>query len=269
MSKHDMIGKPAVILLPDGTRRGTILREGGELETKYGRIRHDDILRAGWGGEVKTSAGHTVVVIKPTIIDLIDLFFERTSQVIYPRDASWMIAMSGIRAGSRVGEAGTGSGFLTCMLAHTVYPDGKVYTFEIRDDMIKTARRNLSLTEYASIVEMYRHDVRTGIPVGELDAFFLDMPDPWSVLEHVHSSLKSNGCILIFVPTVNQVIKVLRHIKETGLFTGVRVMETSVREYRCNPEALRPESVQVVHMGYIVFARKNLIKASKAECLKP
>ncbi len=245
-----------VIVLPDGSKKGVVVNSvEGFIDTKYGRVYMKDLAKAEYGC-IKTTSGFEVRVLKPSIIDLIELFFERASQVIYPKDSSLMIALSGIKSGSIVGEAGTGSGFLTAMLAHTIYPGGRVYSFDVRSDMIKIARRNLELTGYSGIVDIYKHDIRTGIPVSGLEAFFLDMPDPWNALKHVYSSLKPGGSLLVFLPTVNQVSKILRALNEHGGFTGTRVMETQVRFYKCNPDALRPENIQVVHTGYIVFSRR-------------
>ena len=249
-------GDLALILLPDGSRKVVVLREGGKTETKYGVVEHDSVFKAGWGSQVKTSTGMNVWVLKPSTYDLQLYYAKRTTQVIYPKDSSFMIALSGIKTGSRVVEVGTGSGFLTMMLACAVWPTGKVYTFDIRRESIETARENLKLTECASVVEFYELDARTGIPVYNVDAVFMDIPDPWNVLEHAHASLRDSGTILVFVPTINQVIKLLRESSSRMLFSDARVFEVTLREYQPEAEALRPFTTQVAHTGYIVFMRK-------------
>ncbi|MBS7613950.1 protein methyltransferase, partial [Candidatus Bathyarchaeota archaeon] len=47
---------------------------------------------------------------------------------------------------------GVGSGALTAFLAYYVRPTGRVYGYEIRSDLIKIAKRNLSQTGLAEAV---------------------------------------------------------------------------------------------------------------------
>uniref|UniRef100_A0A7J3ZIU6 tRNA (Adenine-N1)-methyltransferase n=1 Tax=Fervidicoccus fontis TaxID=683846 RepID=A0A7J3ZIU6_9CREN len=250
------VGDPVLILLPDGSRRVVVLCEGGKTETKYGIVEHDSILKAGWGSQIRTSSGMTAWILKPSIYDLQLYFARRATQVIYPKDSSFMVTLSGIRAGSRVVEIGTGSGFLTMMLACAVWPTGKVYTFDCRRESLEIAKENLKLIECASVVELYELDARTGIPVEGVDAVFVDIADPWNVLEHAYTSLRDSGSLVVFVPTVNQVIKLLRENSNKRLFGDTRVFEIALREYQPEAEALRPYTTQVAHTGYILFMRK-------------
>jgi tRNA (adenine57-N1/adenine58-N1)-methyltransferase catalytic subunit len=57
------------------------------------------------------------------------------------------------------------------------------------------------------------------------------------------------------VPTVNQVIDLIRHLPEHG-FGYVEVEETLLRSYKVVPARLRPMDRMVAHTGYLIFARK-------------
>lgn len=61
--------------------------------------------------------------------------------------------------------------------------------------------------------------------------------------------------MVIFVPTVNQVIKTLNHIKEFKKLVNVNISEIMLREYQVSHEALRPKSIGVTHTGYIITSR--------------
>lgn len=251
-------GKPVLLLLPNGRRKLTVPRPGGHTETRYGRIEHDDIVDTPLGGRVKTSTGALVEVHRPSIEDVQMGLATHGTQVIYPKDSSYMVLASGIGPGSRVAEAGFGSGFLTMVLACSVAPTGRVYAFDVNPRVMEVAERNLALSPCGSVVELRVHDVRTGIPQERLDAVFLDLPDPWNVLEAAHDSLTPSGRLVAFLPTVNQVAKLLREASTHGGYSDPRVVEIIMREYQPSAEALRPQPVQVAHTGYIVILRTRL-----------
>lgn len=252
-------GEPVLVLLPNGQRKVIVPRPGGFTDTRYGRISHDALTSVAWGAGVKTSTGAHVEVHRPSLPDIQMGLATHGTQVIYPKDTSLMTLMAGVGRGSRVAEAGFGSAFLTMVLACTVAPQGRVYAYDVNPRVLATAEKNLGLvSQCRDVVELRIHDVRQGIPQEGLDAVFLDMPDPWNVLEPAHRALKPSGSLVVFLPTVNQVSKLLREVQRHGGFTDPRVLETQVREYQANPEALRPLPVQVVHTGYMVFLRSRL-----------
>ena len=78
------------------------------------------------------------------------------------------------------------------------------------------------------------------------------MPDPWNAISSIYNSLATYGRLIVFLPTTNQVIKLLKTLEDTGLFKPVAILENQSREYQLQSDALRPLSVQVVHTGYIL-----------------
>jgi len=231
------------------------VEKGGILGTDKGYIKHDDIIGKKYGEAISTSQGYTAYLLKPLPHDYLEGFI-RATQVIYPKDASLMIYLSGIQPGSIVIEAGIGSGFLTSYIARIVGDQGHVYAYEIRKEFIEVARKNLEKIGLLHRVTIKHRDIRMGIDEENVDAIFLDMPDPWNVLEHAHKALKPSRPILIYLPTANQLIKIIKALQETKGFIDINVYETILRDYIIDPEALRPRTLMVGHTGYIVFARK-------------
>ncbi len=217
-------------------------------------INCDDIIGLEWGSKVRLSTGAHAYVLKPLILDFMFKGLRRVTQVIYPKDSSFMIALAGIRSGYRVLESGLGSGFLTIMLANAVGPDGRVYGYEVKREFAEVAERNLRRLGLRDRVVIKVKDIREGIDEVDLDAAFLDLPDPWEVLKILPNSLKPSSPVLIFLPTVNQVEKVLSELRN-GPYVDHRVFEVLIREYQALPDALRPLSIGVLHTGYIVFTR--------------
>ncbi len=252
-----MINVGDLVLVYVDERRSKIVKvvRGKTLHTDRGYLKLDDLIGLEWGSRVRLSTGVTAYVLKPTLVDLMFKYFKRVTQVIYPKDLAYMVIQSGIGEGSRVAEAGVGTGFLTALIAWVVGSSGHVYGYEINKDYIDIATKNLEVAGLSSRVTIKNKDVTQGIEEHELDALFLDIPNPWDVFPHLQNSLKSSGSVVIFVPTVNQVIKTLNHIKEFKKLVNVNISEIMLREYQVSHEALRPKSIGVTHTGYIITSR--------------
>ncbi|MEM4557900.1 MAG: tRNA (adenine-N1)-methyltransferase [Desulfurococcaceae archaeon] len=256
-------GETVLVLIDSKRKFLTKLARGKILGTDKGYIHHDSMIGIPYGSTVKTSQGVTAYVLKPLRLDYYSAGVTRVTQVIHPKDVALMIYLSGISPGSRVGEAGVGSGVLTLAIASVIGDKGKLYGFDISDKALECARLNLEKTGLADRVDLRKHDVRTDLAIEEaLDAFFVDIPDPWNALRSISRVLKPSAPVLIYVPTVNQVEKTVLALRETGVFIDIHTYETLLREYRVEKDAVRPRSRMIGHTGYIVFARKSLEMSS-------
>ena len=54
------------------------------------------------------------------------------SQIVYPKEAGYLLYRMNVRSGDTVVEAGTGSGSFSLSLAHALFPTGTLHTFENR-----------------------------------------------------------------------------------------------------------------------------------------
>ena len=247
-----------VLIVIDEKRRFIVkVRRDGILGTDKGVVRLGDLIGKPYGSTIETSQGVKALVLKPLIHDY-SLLVQRATQIIYPKDAGFMIYLSGIKPGSRVGEAGVGSGALTIALASIVGSSGLVYGFDISMKNLEVARVNLEKAGVADWVRLLQHDVRNPIDIPEeLDAFFLDIPDPWNAIPSIARILRTCGALLVYSPTINQVEKTVIALRRHGCFTDIHAYETLLREYRVEEGAVRPLTRMIGHTGYIVFARKN------------
>lgn len=256
----DAISEGELILVYIDEKRKFVTRvqRGRVTGTDKGYISHDEIIGRRYGEVLETSMKTKATILKPLLIDIVERS-RRATQIIYPKDAGLMIYLSGIGPGSIVGEAGVGTGALTITLASIVGDSGRVYGFDINDKALECARSNLEFAGLSNRVILEKRDIRERLDVTGLDAFFLDIPDPWNALESIYHSLKVSRPILIFVPTINQVEKTLRKLGEMP-FIDIHVYETLLREYSLNPDALRPRTRMIGHTGYVIFARKTLTR---------
>lgn len=223
-----------------------------------GVLRHDDIIGLPYGSVVRLSTGVEAVVHRPRLLDLVERGFARRSQVIYPKDQGLILFLAGIGPGSRVVEVGVGSGFTTAFLAWVVGPEGHVYAYEVREDMLEVARRNLEMAGLIDRVTLKLADARRGIEERGVDAVVADIPDPWNILDPAYEALRGSGTLVAFMPAANQLARFLSAVNAHPGFGSVRVLEVLVREYETRGDAVRPRTTMIAHTGYIASARKVL-----------
>lgn len=227
----------------------------GRIQTIRGFIDMDRLVEAPHGSEITTSLGVKFRALPATIFDVIENRFELRAQAIYPKDAVYIVKALGLGPGFRVAEAGTGSGFLTAVLAWYVRPWGVVYSFDNRLEHMRVAVRNLERVDLVSYVDLQVRDVvRTGFGSIRVDAVVLDMGDPWSALDHVSGVLRPGGAVAIFSTTVEHMAKSVDALKKRG-YINISIEEVLVRRWKSAPGELRPETFEVIHTGWIISAR--------------
>lgn len=239
------------------------LRAGGQLQTHRGCINHDELLGQPLGREIHSHLGYPFVVLEPSTFDLVNQL-KRTTQIMYPKDIGYILLKLNVMPGSQIVEAGTGSGGLTVALARAVGPDGCLYSYEIRPDILQLARKNLEALGLAGRVEFKLRDIAQGFDELEVDALFLDVRQPWAYLSQVVETLKDGGFWGAILPTTNQVTELLVALEAQQTFGHIEVEEVLVRPYKAVPARLRPMDRMIAHTGYLVFARKVRREVSQA-----
>jgi tRNA (adenine57-N1/adenine58-N1)-methyltransferase len=229
---------------------------GKSFHTHKGFIKFDDLIGKDYGSCFLSSLGVEFTALKPLLRDLIMKSVRRT-QITYPKDIALIVMFSGIGPGSCVVEAGTGTGALTTALAYYVKPDGKVYSYEIREEFLKTAEKNLKRADLVDFVEMRNKDITAEIDENDVDAVILDLATPWLVVPHAYNALKPCGTIVSFSPTIDQVVKTVEALTENG-FVDMETVECLMRGMQIERGKTRPQTLMTAHTGYITFARKAI-----------
>jgi tRNA (adenine57-N1/adenine58-N1)-methyltransferase len=184
---------------------------------------------------------------------------------MYPKDISYALLKLNVRPGSRVVEAGTGSGGLTLALARALGAEGRLYSYEVRPDVLRLAQKNLEMLGLADRVELKLRDINEGFDEREVDALFLDVRRPWAYLTPVVEALKDGGFFGAILPTTNQVAELVRALEMQQAFGHVEIEEILVRPYKPVPDRLRPADRMIAHTGYLIFARKVSREVSQAD----
>ena len=81
-----------------------------------------------------------LVAFRPRFADFV-MKMPRGAQVVYPKDLGPIVTSADVFPGARVVEAGTGSGALTIALCRAAGTDGRVVSYELRDEHQAQARR--------------------------------------------------------------------------------------------------------------------------------
>lgn len=254
-----------LVLLVGRDRKEFIVRleAGGQLQTHRGCVEHDELLGRPLGRKIESHLGYPFIIVEPSTFDLIRTL-KRTTQIMFPKDIGFVLLKLNVVSGSRVLEAGTGSGGLTLALARAVGDSGRVYSYELRPDIQRLAHANLEALGVAECVEFRLRDIGDGFCEENVDALFLDVRRPWNHLPQVEKALKDSGFFGAIVPTVNQVIDLVRALEDQQTFGHIEIEEVLVRSYKAVPARMRPVDRMVAHTGYLVFARKVHSEVSQA-----
>lgn len=206
-----------------------------------------------WGDVLETNKGHKFFVLKPSTQDLI-LNVKRKTNIMYPKDIGYIIVNSTIRDGSNVIEVGTGSGAMTTVLAIFVGPQGKVFSFDKREDHLENARKNLERYGLIDRVKLEVRDVALeGFGIQNADACIIDLPEPWTILPHAKESLKKGASVGIVVPTIEQIQETFKSLKKYE-FTRIKCVELLEREIYLRENITRPKERMISHTVYVIVA---------------
>jgi tRNA (adenine57-N1/adenine58-N1)-methyltransferase len=201
-------------------------------------------------------AGANFQVDRPVLSDFLG-HLRRRAQIVTPKDAMFLLYLAGVGPGSRVAEAGSGSGALTTVLAFAVGETGSVDTFDRRDDFLEVARQNVASAGLAGRTRFHRRDVATeGLEGGPYDSVVLDLPEPWEVLASAKAALRPGGWVATYTPTYNQLERTVRSLREHG-FQDVRSLELIERELHVGDGGTRPAFDMLGHTGFLSGGRRG------------
>ncbi|MFI8693795.1 MULTISPECIES: tRNA (adenine-N1)-methyltransferase [Dietzia] len=243
-----------------GRKYTVVLVEGAEFFTHHGAVRHDDLIGAPEGSIVTSTKDSHYLALRPLLTDYV-LSMPRGAQVIYPKDAAQIVHEGDVFPGARVLEAGAGSGALTCSLLRAVGPEGRVFSYEIREDHAEHAEHNVR-TFYGEHPENW--DLRvadlaeTSVEAlgGQVDRVVLDMLAPWECLPTVSDVLVPGGVLVAYVATTTQLSDVVEALRRQQCWTEPRAWESINRGWHVVGLAVRPEHRMQGHTAFLVTARR-------------
>ena len=230
-----------------------ILKEGQDFQSDLGIVSAEVLSDAEIGDEVKSHLDHSFKIVKPNVNDFIEIMDRRCS-ILIKKDIGTVLAYTGLGAGSRVVDAGTGAGAIALHFGNVVGLQGKVFTYEVREDFAEVARRNIDNFGITNI-EVKNKNIKEGIDENNIDLIFLDLPKPFEIFEEVMESLNVGGWLAVYAPYIDQAETSYRVAKKLG-FYDIEIIETLERGLEVRTQGVRPKTRMVGHSGYLLFARK-------------
>jgi tRNA (adenine57-N1/adenine58-N1)-methyltransferase len=226
------------------------------LHTHIGVIKHADAIGKEFGSRLTTNKDKYVYLLKPTIYDYI-MKIQHGTQIVYPKDIGYIVARAGITSGQKILEIGTGSGSLTSFVASIVKPRGHVYTFDVDENFMKIAEKNIKKAGVSKYVTQEKSDLKTAkkLPFDDADVALIDLGDPWIVIPQVRKMLKGSGAIFAICPTMNQLEKLTMALVENE-FTDIESTEHILRTIEAREGKTRHSFQGIGHTTYLCFARK-------------
>lgn len=246
------------VLFIDRKRRRYLrtLKAGAKIPLRDGVIECDALIGREDGRRIRNSANETFLLLRPTYAELI-LHLPRQAQVIYPKDVASMLLWGDVFPGATVIEAGVGPGSLTMALLRAVGPSGRVISYELREDHVEMARKNVARFHGEAPQWTVRlGDVYESIAETDVDRILLDVPEPWRALDAVAGALVAGGVFVGYLPTVLQVKSLVDALYLHPAFGATETFETLQRFWHVKEISIRPEHRMVAHTGFITVARR-------------
>lgn len=261
MSGVFQVGDRVQLTGPKSRRNTITLERGGEFHTHKGVLYHDDLIGMPDGSVVANSLGQPYLALRPLLSDYV-MSMPRGAAIVYPKDAAQIVSLADVFPGATVVEAGVGSGALTLHLLRAIGAQGRLFSFERRDEFAGIARANVSGFEgsephnWSLTIGDLTETLPNTCPPASVDRVVLDMLAPWECIDVATTALKPGGVIICYVATVTQLSRVVEQIRESGSFTHPQSSETLVRGWHVEGLAVRPDHRMVAHTGFLVTARR-------------
>jgi tRNA (adenine57-N1/adenine58-N1)-methyltransferase len=250
-------GEQVLLIDQRGKRHLIFLRKTETFHSDRGWITHDAIIGQAEGSWVRSSMGLRYLALRPTLAEFV-LDMPRGAQVIYPKDLAMIMFWADVYPGARVLEAGMGSGALTLALLRAVGPEGRVISYEQRDEFARRALANIHmrLGEVTNLT-VRLSPVEDGLGDEEpVDRVVFDLPEPWKLTTPVARALRPGGILLCYVPTIIQSHQIAETLHRDRHWALVETFETLFRPWNIEGTSVRPFHRMVAHTGFITVARR-------------
>jgi tRNA (adenine57-N1/adenine58-N1)-methyltransferase len=234
------------------------LEAGSTFHTHSGTLQHDDLIGASEGTRLETTKGMVLVAYRPRFADYV-LKMPRGAQVIYPKDVGPIVTYADVFPGAQVLEAGAGSGALTIALCRAVGAQGRVVSYELRQEHLQTAAENVEAFFGAvpDTLTLRLGGLADVAGTGErYDRAILDRPEPWGPLPALQAVLDPGGIVCAYLPTTGQVQQLVLALPGNG-FHHLETFETLRRGWHVTERSVRPDHRMVGHTGFITIARRG------------
>ncbi|CCO26329.1 tRNA (adenine-N1-)-methyltransferase [Rhizoctonia solani AG-1 IB] len=158
-SRYIAVGDVVILWMTREDIQPIVVTPGKELNGRYGVYRHSDLVGVSYGSKISSRNGKGFIhALRPTP-ELWTLALPHRTQILYHADISYISMWLGIKPGSVVAEAGTGSGSFSHSIARTISPTGKLFSFEFHEQRANKAREEFARHGMSEFVVLQHRNV--------------------------------------------------------------------------------------------------------------
>jgi len=237
-------------------QRMFVIRKGKLFSLYNKQFKHDILIGLEEGSALFADSSQPVYVFRPSMRDYV-MNMKRNVQPIYPKDLGLMVFYADLRPGSKVLEIGLGAGALSLAILNAIGPSGELITYERRQDFAKQGKDRIEA--FLGICDNHKvviRDASESIDEKGFDSAFIDVPEPWSVVENVCNSVKNGAYVMAFIPTTVQIKQYWDFVDKMRCVSQVEIFETMFRKWDVGRRSLRPAHTMIGHTGFVVVFRK-------------
>lgn len=240
------------VLLVTGDRE-YFCTPGSELQTDLGVVEIPGEVEDGM--TLNSHLGTEFTVFEPRGPDLFN-HLERTGAPMMPRDIGLIIGLTGVRAGDRVLDIGTGTGILAIYFGRI---GADVLTYERNESAVSVARENIQRAGVAAQVAIRSGDATKEIDrlvnEGPFDLLTLDTGDAQTLVEEATKLVRPGGYIVTYSPFIEDVRAIVTSARSR--YPSVETVETIQRAIDVDQRGTRPSTQGVGHTGYLTVIRNR------------
>lgn len=248
-------GDAVVLVDRRGRRQLKRLRAGHRLTVRSAVLACDRLIGKPEGIRV-ASGKEEFLVLRPSYAEVVPLI-ERPAEPIFAKDVGLVLLRGDLRPGQTAIEIGVGCGALSMALLRMLGPEGRLISYELREDFAAEAARNVAWFEgEAPNWEIKIRDARKGLDERDVDRVVVDIPDAVGALDAAAAALRPGGILVAYNPTVLQVKEVHDAVREHPRLALAETFEVLERRWHVESPSVRPDHRMVAHTGFVTVIRR-------------
>ncbi|OWB77637.1 hypothetical protein B5S32_g1811 [[Candida] boidinii] len=230
--------------------KSVVITKGQSVNTRYGVFPHESMIGLPYGSQITSSSGYGFIHILAPTPELWTISLPHRTQIVYTPDSSYIIQRLNVTAGSRVIEAGTGSGSFSHSFARTVGHKGKLFTYEFHEQRYEQAKEEFETHKLTNFEITHRDVCNDGFEITndetkesvnvDGDIVFLDLPSPQEAIPHLDKVIAKDRVVGIccFSPCFEQVVKTVEALKNNG-WSDVELTEVAAKKWEARKDMVR------------------------------
>ena len=256
-----------------------VVTKGQQLLTKYGNFQHDKMIGMKYGEQMGGSKGYGFIYLLSPTPELWNASLSHRTQIVYASDASYIVQRLNILPGTRIIEAGTGSGSLTHAFSRTVGKEGRIFSYEFHEKRFLEAKKEF---EQHGILQntliCHRNVCDDGFELSQVppefvspqgggiscDVVFLDLPSPWTAIPYLKPVISQDSRLSIccFSPCFEQVEKTIKVLDDEG-WTNIEMVEIAGRRWEARKELVKDVHEVILRLKDIRNKRTESMESRK------